>query len=47
VQAEVRKNLDAGIKLVGPECAIPLQTSIENLKAIPAAVDDWAREHRN
>jgi MtaA/CmuA family methyltransferase len=47
VQAEVRKNLDAGIKLVGPECAIPLQTSIENLKAIPAAVEDWARQQRN
>ena len=47
VQTEVRKNLDAGIKLVGPECAIPLQTSIENLKAIPAAVENWARQHQS
>ncbi len=47
VQAEVRKNLDAGIKLVGPECAIPLQTPLENLKAIPAAVADWTRQHHN
>lgn len=47
VQAEVRKNLDAGIKLVGPECAIPLQTPLENLKAIPAAVADWSRQHPN
>ena len=47
VQAEVRKNLDAGIKLVGPECAIPLQTPLENLKAIPAAIADWTRQHQN
>ncbi len=42
---EVRDNLDAGVQLVGPECAIPLQTSIENLKAIPRAVRDWHRAH--
>lgn len=41
VATEVMKNLDAGVQLVGPECAIPLQTSIENLKAIPRAVRDW------
>ncbi len=41
VEAEVRKNLAAGVQLVGPECAIPLQTSIENLRAIPKAVLDW------
>ena len=45
VTAEVVKNLDAGVQLVGPECAIPLQTAIENLKAIPGAVKDWHREH--
>jgi len=47
VQAEVRKNLDVGIKLVGPECAIPLQTPLENLKAIPAAIADWTRQHQS
>ena len=47
VQAEVRKNLDAGIKLIGPECAIPLQTPLENLKAIPAAIADWTRQHQS
>ena len=47
VKAEVRKNLDAGIKLVGPECAIPLQTSLENLKAIPAEAEAWARKNQN
>ena len=43
VAAEVTKNLDAGVQLVGAECAIPLQTPIENLKAIPRAVRDWHR----
>ena len=44
VKAEVVKNLEAGVHLVGPECAIPLQTSIENLKAIPEAVKEWHKE---
>lgn len=41
VKQEVIQNLEAGVHLVGPECAIPLQTSIENLKAIPDAVKEW------
>ena len=41
VRDEVLQNLDAGVQLVGPECAIPLQTPIENLKEIPHAVRDW------
>ena len=44
VQEEVCRNLDAHVHLVGPECAIPLQTPIENLKAIPAAVARWASQ---
>ncbi|MDE0297327.1 MAG: MtaA/CmuA family methyltransferase [Candidatus Poribacteria bacterium] len=44
VRQEVLKNLDARVQLVGPECAIPLQTALENLKAIPEAVQDWHRE---
>jgi len=44
VKKEVIKNLEAGVHLVGPECAIPLQTSIENLKAIPDAVKEWHKE---
>ena len=43
ITKEVFGNLEHGIHMVGPECAIPLQTSIENLKAIPAAVKDWHR----
>jgi MtaA/CmuA family methyltransferase len=45
VRSEVFKNLDSGVQLVGPECAIPLQTSIENLKEIPTAVRQWHAEH--
>ena len=45
VRDEVIQNLDAHVQLVGAECAIPLQTSIENLKAIPQAVRDWHKEH--
>ena len=45
VRDEVFKNLEAGVHLVGPECAIPLQTSIENLKEIPKAVVDWHKEN--
>lgn len=41
VKQEVWKNLDAGVQMVGPECAIPLQTPIENLRAIPQAVVEW------
>ena len=44
VRQEVYRNLEAGVELVGPECAIPLQTAIENLKEIPLAVRDWHRE---
>ena len=45
VRDEVLGNLDAGVQLIGPECAIPLQTAIENLTAIPEAVRDWHADH--
>ena len=44
VRTEVRENLAAGVQLIAPECAIPLQTSLENLKAIPEAVQEWHSE---
>ena len=44
VEAEVTKNLEAGVQLIGPECAIPLQTPIENLTVIPDTVKAW---HKN
>lgn len=43
VRQEVHKNLAAGVQLIGPECAIPLQAPVENLKEIPRAVHDWHR----
>lgn len=45
VRQEVYANLDAGVQLIGPECAIPLSTSLENLRAIPAAIREWHQEH--
>jgi MtaA/CmuA family methyltransferase len=44
VKAEVFANLDAGVQMVGPECACPLQTPIENLRAIPEAVREWTEK---
>jgi [methyl-Co(III) methanol-specific corrinoid protein]:coenzyme M methyltransferase len=41
VRAEVLKALDAGVAMIGPECALPLQTPIENLRAIHDTVVEW------
>ena len=38
VRAEVRRNLEAGVGIIGPECAVPLETPLENLREIPRAV---------
>jgi [methyl-Co(III) methanol-specific corrinoid protein]:coenzyme M methyltransferase len=45
VRREVHRALDAGVSLIGPECAIPLTTPVENLKAIPLAVREWYGQH--
>ncbi len=37
VAAEVEKCLQAGIEIIGPECAVPLTTPTENLQAIAQA----------
>ena len=34
IAADAKEALDAGIDIVGPECAIPLATPLVNLKAI-------------
>jgi MtaA/CmuA family methyltransferase len=34
---QARDAIDAGVNIIGPECAIPLATPMENLKAIVAA----------
>jgi [methyl-Co(III) methanol-specific corrinoid protein]:coenzyme M methyltransferase len=38
--AQARYAIDAGVNIIGPECAIPLATPLENLKAIVSAVHE-------
>jgi len=45
VRAEAYAALDAGVPIIGPECAIPLKVKLENLIEIPRAVKAWAAEH--
>jgi [methyl-Co(III) methanol-specific corrinoid protein]:coenzyme M methyltransferase len=40
VHRQVRYAVEAGINIIGPECAIPLSTPIENLKAIVEAAKE-------
>ncbi|MFH1349900.1 MAG: MtaA/CmuA family methyltransferase [Pseudomonadota bacterium] len=40
VYRQARYAIQAGVNIIGPECAIPLPTPLENLKAIVAAVHD-------
>jgi [methyl-Co(III) methanol-specific corrinoid protein]:coenzyme M methyltransferase len=40
VYKQVRYGVEAGINIIGPECAIPLATPIENLKAIVDAAKE-------
>lgn len=44
VRKEVYACLEAGVQMIAPECAIPLQTKLQNLLAIPEAVKDWSAE---
>ena len=37
VRKQVRYAVEAGISIIGPECAIPLSTPLENLRAIVEA----------
>jgi MtaA/CmuA family methyltransferase len=41
VRAEVVRALEAGVRMIGPECAIPLQTPLESLRVIRETVVDW------
>jgi [methyl-Co(III) methanol-specific corrinoid protein]:coenzyme M methyltransferase len=45
VRNEVFKIIEAGVPILGPECAVPLTTPVENLKEIPRAVTAWHRAH--
>jgi MtaA/CmuA family methyltransferase len=40
VYKQVRYAIEAGVDIVGPECAIPLATPLENLKAIVSAAHE-------
>lgn len=42
VRRETLYALEAGVDLVGPECAVPLVTPIENLQAIAETVRKWS-----
>ena len=42
-EAQARYAVAAGVRIVGPECAVPLRTPTANLKAIVRAVDPAAR----
>ncbi|MFV2033596.1 MAG: uroporphyrinogen decarboxylase family protein [Halocynthiibacter sp.] len=44
VRTEVFANLEAGVQMIGPECAIPLQAPLANLMEISRAVQDWHAE---
>jgi [methyl-Co(III) methanol-specific corrinoid protein]:coenzyme M methyltransferase len=37
VYKQARYAIEAGVDIIGPECAIPLATPLENLKAIVEA----------
>ena len=39
VERAARYAVEAGVRVVGPECAVPLRTPIENLQAIGRAVE--------
>ena len=41
VREEVWNCLRAGVQLIGPECAVPLQTPVANLKEIAVAVKEF------
>ena len=40
VYRQARYAIEAGVHIIGPECAVPLSTPLANLQAIPAAVGE-------
>lgn len=47
VQEESDRALSAGIRCLGPECAIPLVTPLENLKLIPERCKQFRKDYPN
>lgn len=42
VRREVHRALDAGIDIIAPECAVPLNAPMANVKAVADAVEEYA-----
>jgi len=40
VRGQVRYSVQAGVDILAPECAVPLQTPLRNLRAIVEAADE-------
>jgi [methyl-Co(III) methanol-specific corrinoid protein]:coenzyme M methyltransferase len=40
VHKQARYAIEAGVHIIAPECAIPLSTPLENLRAIVEAADE-------
>ncbi|MDI6755519.1 MAG: uroporphyrinogen decarboxylase family protein, partial [Thermodesulfobacteriota bacterium] len=40
VRKQVRYSIKAGVDIIGPECAVPLQTPLRNLRAIVEAAEE-------
>ncbi len=40
VRIEVQRAIDAGVDIIAPECAVPLQTPVKNLETIIAVCED-------
>lgn len=40
VESQARYAVEAGVRVVGPECAVPLRTPLENLRAIRRATEE-------
>lgn len=45
VRREVFHALDAGVEIIAPECAVPVEARLENVIAVRQAVDEYYRRH--
>lgn len=45
VRREVFYALDAGVDIIAPECAVPLNCKLENIKAVRESVDEYHHLH--
>jgi [methyl-Co(III) methanol-specific corrinoid protein]:coenzyme M methyltransferase len=45
VRQEVFYALDAGVDIIAPECAVPLDAKLENVIAIKESVDEYYALH--